>query len=51
MGNTTLFTPEKDGSIPFYVDYRKLNVVTIRESYLLPRMDNGIDSLGEGTVF
>ena len=33
----------------FCVDYRKLNAVTVRDSYPLRRMDEGIDSLGDAT--
>ena len=42
---------KKDGTFRFCVDYRKLNAVTLRDSYPLPRMDEYIDSLGEATVF
>jgi hypothetical protein len=33
------------------VDYRKLNAITVRDSYLLPRMDECIDSLGDAKIF
>jgi len=42
---------KKDGSPRFCVDYRKLNAVTIRDSYPIPRMDDCIDSLGNARVF
>ena len=46
-----VLAPKSDGSFRFCVDYRKLNEVTIKDTYPLPRMDDCIDSLGEATVF
>ena len=46
-----VFFPKKDGTMRFCVDYRKLNAVTVRDSYPVPRMDESIDSLGEATIF
>ena len=46
-----VFVPKPDGSLRFCVDYRKLNAVTVRDSYPMPRMDECIDSLGSATVF
>ena len=46
-----VFVPKKDGTMRFCVDYRRLNAVTVRDSYPLPRMDECIDSLGDATVF
>jgi len=42
---------KKDGNPRLSVDYRKLNAVTIRGSYPIPRMDDSIDSLGNARVF
>ncbi|GBN00699.1 Retrovirus-related Pol polyprotein from transposon 297 [Araneus ventricosus] len=36
---------KKDGSIRFCVDYRKLNEITIKDSYPLPRIDDTLDAL------
>ena len=46
-----VLVPKKDGKLRFCVDYRKVNEVTVRDSYPLPRMDEYLDSLGEATVF
>lgn len=42
---------KKDGSVWFCVDYRKLNFITVRYSYPIPRLDKCIDSVGDATVF
>ena len=46
-----ILVPKPDGSLRFCVDYRKLNTVTKRDSYPMPRMDECIDSLGNATLF
>ena len=46
-----VIVPIQDRSYRFCVDYRRLNAVTIRDVYPLPRMDDYIDSLGEPSVF
>ena len=43
--------PKPDGSTRFCVDYRKLNALTARDVYPLPRMDECLDSLGEARYF
>ena len=42
---------EKDGSLRFCVDYRKLNKVTKKDSYPLPRVDDLLDSLADAQWF
>ena len=46
-----ILVPKPDGSLRFCVDYRKLNSITVRDSYPMPRMDECIDSLGSATIF
>jgi hypothetical protein len=41
---------KKDGSHRFCVDYRKLNDLTVKDAYPLPRIDTCLDSL-EGSVW
>ena len=43
--------PKPDGSTRFCVDYRKVNALTARDVYPLPRMDECLDSLGEASYF
>jgi hypothetical protein len=42
---------KKDGSIRFCVDYRKLNDVTRKDAYPLPRIDDSLDCLSGATWF
>jgi Reverse transcriptase (RNA-dependent DNA polymerase) len=43
--------PKPNGSIRFCVDYRKLNDVSVNDSYALPRIDDCLDSLGSAWYF
>jgi len=42
---------KKDGTIRFCVDYRKLNAVTKKDSYPLPRIDDILDQLSGNSWF
>lgn len=42
---------KKNGSLRFCVDYRKLNDVTIKDSYPFPRIDNILDCLEGNSWF
>ncbi|KAK3083689.1 hypothetical protein FSP39_001513 [Pinctada imbricata] len=42
---------KRDGTTRFCVDYRKLNDVTIKDAYPLPRVDECLDSLSDSIWF
>jgi transposase InsO family protein/predicted aspartyl protease len=42
---------KKDGSVRFCIDYRRLNNVTLKDSYPLPRIDDSLDALRGSTWF
>jgi len=46
-----VLVPKPDGTMRFCVDYLRLNEVTVRDVYPLPRMDDCIDFLGDAKVF
>jgi hypothetical protein len=46
-----LFVEKKDGSKRLCVDYRALNVVTIKNTYLLPRIDVLFEQLRGAKIF
>jgi hypothetical protein len=50
-GSPALFVRKKDGSLRMCVDYRPLNAVTIKNIYLLPRIDVLFDQLAGAKVF
>ncbi len=43
--------PKPDGRWRFCVDYRRLNALSLKDSYALPRMDECNDSLGDAKFF
>jgi len=50
-GCPALFVKKKDQSLRMCVDYRPLNAVTIKNKYLLPRIDILFDQLSKAKVF
>jgi len=46
-----VLVPKPDGTMRLCVNYRRLNEVTVRDVYPLPRMDDCIDFLGDAKVF
>lgn len=50
-GSAVVFVTKSDGSLRFCVDYRELNKVTVRNKYLLPRIDDLFDQLHGASVF
>jgi hypothetical protein len=50
-GCPTIFVKKKDESLHMCVDYRPLNVVTIKNKYPLPRIDFLFDQLSKAKVF
>jgi hypothetical protein len=50
-GSPALFVPKKDGTQCLCVDYHALNAVTIKNKYLLPRIDGLMDELRQAKFF
>jgi hypothetical protein len=50
-GAPMIFVPKKDGTQRLCMDYRALNVVTIKNKYPLPRIDDLFDHLHGACVF
>jgi hypothetical protein len=50
-GSPVLFVDKRDGTIRLCVDYRKLNEVTIKTKYPLPKIEDLFDQLNGAKVF
>ncbi|KAH9722450.1 Endonuclease [Citrus sinensis] len=50
-GAPVLFAKKKDGSMRLCIDYRQLNMVTVKNKYPLPQIDDLFDQLRGASVF
>jgi hypothetical protein len=50
-GSPVIFVDKRDGTIRLCVDYRKLNDVTIKNKYLLPKIKDLFDQMNRARVF
>jgi hypothetical protein len=50
-GSPVIFVDKRDGTIRLCVDYRKLNEVTIKNKYPLPKIEDLFDQLSGARVF
>ena len=50
-GAPIIFVKKKDGTLQLCIDYRQLNKMTIKNIYLLSRIDDLFDQLRGATVF
>ena len=51
MASPVVLAKRKDGSLRFCVDYRKLNAVTRKDAYALPRLGDTLDALAGSKWF
>ena len=50
-GAPVLFVKKKDGTLQMCIDYRQINKVTVKNKYLLPRIEDLFDQLKVVSVF
>ena len=50
-GAPVLFVKKKDGTLRLCIDYRKLNQVTVKNKYPLPRIEDLFDQLHGASTF
>lgn len=47
----TVYLRKKDGNIRICVDYRRLNALTRKDAYFLPRTEESLNALGQAKLF
>ena len=50
-GAPVLFVKKKDGTLWLCIDYRQLNKLTVKNKFLLPRIDDLFDQLKGASIF
>ena len=50
-GAPVLFIKKKDGILRLCIDYRQLNKLTVKNRYLLPKIDDLFDQLKGASIF
>ena len=50
-GSPVIFVDKEDGTIRLCVDYRKLNDVTIKNKYPLPKIEDLFDQMNGAKIF
>ena len=50
-GSPILFAKKKDGTLRLCIDYRALNMVTVKNKYPMPRINDLFDQLAQAKVF
>ena len=50
-GAAIVFVKKPDGTLRLFIDYRKLNKLTIKNRYPLPRIDDMFDQLSGAKLF
>ncbi|GJU98580.1 putative reverse transcriptase domain-containing protein [Tanacetum coccineum] len=50
-GAPILFVKKKDGSFRMFIDYRELNILTMKNRYPLPRIDDLFDQLQGSNIY
>jgi hypothetical protein len=51
IGAPVLFTTKKDSTLHMVMDYRRLNAVTRKDRYLIPRIKDLLECLGKASIF
>jgi hypothetical protein len=46
-----LFVKKSDGTLRFYIDYRKLNALTRKDAYAIPRIDELLARISKAVIF
>ena len=50
-GSPIVLVRKKDNTVRFCIDYRKLNEITVKDAYPLPRIEDNLDALQGSTFF